>query len=790
MPLLSRLKRARLVRVLLVYFAASWVVVQAAHLFQAALDLPEWLVPVVIVLLLVGLVVVGATAWVQASPATDRREAAGEVPGDWQLDLTDLTRSIRRGRLPHLTWGRTLAGGAAAFLALAALAAVYMFAGGERGGVGPRDLTAETVAPGLAVLPFSVSGGEMDVWREGMVDLLSRNLDGLGGIRAIDSRTVLARWGETVRGQAAPDMQTTLAVASRTGARWGLVGTAVEVGSRIRVSADIYDVETGRRMDQVMAEGSTDSLLAMVDLLSVRVARVLLPREDPDLARVRLSSITTASPQALRAFLAGEAAYRRSLFEPAIDAYQRAVDLDPAFALAYYRLASARGWTGAGDPRSDRRRAYEHRERLPAREALLVEAEYRARAGALPSGVALLQEGVRRYPDDPEMWYQLGDVYLHFGPQLLVRPEEGERALLKAVELDPAFAPYHIHLVDLALLRGDSVEAARRLQAEVALAPRGNREVEAHRLLFDYLYGPRANREEVIAAGVAADQGVQEWLVTSTFMTLHGDKVGEAFTLASAICEDRLMAPDVTGGTRYMCGRALLSNGRLARAHHHMALMRSRGAEVIPAVTGIVLRQTGIDPSAPHGDVDALLATTPGPDGLVNPAVFVAGIVATEQGRTVMADSAIRLLSRAVDARTAEGDSLAARVIEGLVRGLEGHAAMAAGRLDVARRQLEEARDMLAGSTGPEGSFRTLLIWPLAELYSADRRYVEALRLYEALWEGYHAAPALLRRADIYDDLGDRDRARQLRGQFLALWSGADPDHPMVRAARRGLAPG
>jgi hypothetical protein len=82
MPLLSRLKRARLVRVLLVYFAASWVVIQAAHLFQAALDLPEWLVPVAVVLLLVGLVVVGATAWVQASPATDRREAAGEVPGD------------------------------------------------------------------------------------------------------------------------------------------------------------------------------------------------------------------------------------------------------------------------------------------------------------------------------------------------------------------------------------------------------------------------------------------------------------------------------------------------------------------------------------------------------------------------------------------------------------------------------------------------------------------------------------------------------------------------------------
>jgi tetratricopeptide (TPR) repeat protein len=789
MPLLSRIKRARLVRVLLVYIAASWVVLQAAHLFQAALDLPDWLVPVAIVLLLVGLVVVGATAWVQSSPTTDRREAAGEVPSDWQLDLTDLTRSIRRGRLPHLTWSRTLAGGALAFSALVTVAGILVFARGDRQGPAPQDLMAEAAGPGLAVLPFSVSGREMDVWREGMVDLLSRNLDGLGGIRAIDSRTVLARWREAVRGEATPDLSSTLAIAQRTDARWALVGSAVEVGSRIRVSVDLHDLETGRRMDQVMVEGSPDSLLAMVDLLSVRVAGALLPRGDPGVARVRLSSITTGSPEALRAFLEGEAAYRRSSFGAAIEAYERAVDQDPGFALAHHRLGSARGWSGLGDPRSAWRNAYEHRDRLPAREALLVEADYRARVGALPSGVALLQEGVRRYPDDPEMWYQLGDVYLHFGPQLQVRPDEGERALLKAVELDPDFGPYHIHLVDLALLRGDSVEAARRLAVEAALVGHGTREAQAHRLLFDYLYGPPADRDRVLAAARAADADVRKWLTESVFMTLDGDKVGDALGLATALCEDKLLAPGVTGGTRYVCVRAMLNTSRLARVDHHTAAMRAHGVEVIPAVAGIVLRQTGMDLSASHGDVDALFATPDGPDGLVNPAIFIAGIAATEQGASVMADSAIRTLAGAAAARSAAGDTLAARVITGLVRGLEGYGALATGRSDVARRRLEEASDMLAGSMGPEGSFRTLLIWPLAEIYATDRRYHEALRLFEALWEGYHAGPALLRRADIHDALGDPDQARRLRGQFLALWSGADPDHPMVRDAGRRLTP-
>ena len=28
-------------------------------------------------------------------------------------------------------------------------------------------------------------------------------------------------------------------------------------------------------------------------------------------------------------------------------------------------------------------------------------------------GIAPLREGVRKYPDDPEMWYQLADTYNH-----------------------------------------------------------------------------------------------------------------------------------------------------------------------------------------------------------------------------------------------------------------------------------------------------------------------------------------------------------------------------------------
>ena len=790
MSLLQRLKEARIVRVLLVYLGASWVVVEAASLLTEELGLPDWVVPVTIILLLVGLVVVGATAWVQASPATDRREAAGEVPTDWELDLGGLARSLKGGELPHLTWGRAIAGGVIAFLALFGLASLLN--PGDDGVV--PELRADPAAPAVAVLPFRVSGPDLETWREGMVDLLSRNLDGIGGLRAIDSRTVLARWDELVAGDPSPDLPTALAVGERTGARWALVGSAVEVGPRVRVSADVYELEAGRRVDGVVVEGSPDSLFALVDGLSVDVARALLERDDPELSGVRLSSITTESPTALRRFLEGEAQFRRLAFREAVEVYEGAVERDPAFALAWFRLGSARGWLALGTADAARREAYEHRARLPDREALLVEAEYRARVGALPSGVALLREGVRRYPDDPEMWYQLGDVYIHWGPQLLVPLEEGERALERAVALDPGFAPFHIHLVELAIARGDSAEAARRLATEVELAGRDSRYVRSHQLLFDYVYGGPEARERVAAALDTLPESV--FRVISAPISLDGAGARPWIELANRICDERVgVEPGTTSYALYNCFWTRITGGRIEDVRAQAARMYKQGSPTMASSVDFVLRQTGIDPDAPVTEPEAFLdaiARRPpsAAEGVIDPAYFTAGMAAIETGRTALADSLIQLYRDASAEREARGDTLDARIITGLEHGLLGLRALARERPDTALRRLQTALDLLAGSTGPEFALRTVIAWPLAELHARAGRHEVALRLYESLWAGTHAAPALLRRAEIHEELGQAERARELYAHFLALWADASPEHPLVQRARTALGPG
>ena len=77
----TRVREARIVQVLLVYLGASWGIVQVVDVLQGSLALPEWIAPVCVILLVIGLVIILATAWVQSHPLTGQREDSGAMPG-------------------------------------------------------------------------------------------------------------------------------------------------------------------------------------------------------------------------------------------------------------------------------------------------------------------------------------------------------------------------------------------------------------------------------------------------------------------------------------------------------------------------------------------------------------------------------------------------------------------------------------------------------------------------------------------------------------------------------------
>jgi serine/threonine-protein kinase len=143
----------------------------------------------------------------------------------------------------------------------------------DRGEIlGPERVQA-TPGTALAVLPFRVVGPELELWREGMVDLLSTNLDGAGGIRTVAPRTVLSRWHGAMHETTEPTDPQALQVARDVGARYALLGSMVVLGGEVRLAAQVYDLESGKLQGETQVKGQPDSIPVLVDRLSSELLR-------------------------------------------------------------------------------------------------------------------------------------------------------------------------------------------------------------------------------------------------------------------------------------------------------------------------------------------------------------------------------------------------------------------------------------------------------------------------------------------------------------------------------------
>ncbi|HEX6309515.1 MAG TPA: BTAD domain-containing putative transcriptional regulator [Longimicrobiales bacterium] len=301
--------------------------------------------------------------------------------------------------------------------------------------------TGPAVSPTtVAVLPFSVSGGaDAGYLAEGMVDLLSRSLDGAGDLRAVDPATVLRRFGgDRDRPLAAAEGRE---LAGRLGAGMYVIGSIHQAGGQLRVHASLGARDEAVAPLQANAEGDTAELFSLVDEITTRLLTSRGAR--PFSARaVRSAGRTTTSLAALKAFLTAEQALRGARYAEAIVALERATAEDSTFALAWYRIALARIWS---EPRSvpaiygPLRRALAHAERLSDRDRRLLEALDAFVMGSHAEAERRYRLVLQDYPDDLEAAYQLGLVLYQHNPLVGRAPEESAPYFERVLAVDPEF---------------------------------------------------------------------------------------------------------------------------------------------------------------------------------------------------------------------------------------------------------------------------------------------------------------------------------------------------------------
>jgi tetratricopeptide (TPR) repeat protein len=643
---------------------------------------------------------------------------------------------------------------------------------------GGSSTVATAAAPALAVLPFSVHGEGLGVWREGMVDLLSTGLDGAGGLRAIASRTVIARWEEEVGDGASADLALSLRVARRTGASHALVGSVVAAGPEISFMADVYDLGSGRAVGQAQVQGSPDSVLNLVDRLGIRVLGVLLEEEPGAVRPLDLASVTTSSLPALKAYLEGEARYRRSDYRGAIEAWERAVGADTLFALAYVGLADAYGWSTA-DPSAVHRtldRALHLADRLPPRRADLVRAKS-AGWRRLLDKISITEQAVREYPDDAEAWFELGEAYYHQAGAMR-GPEEAERAFRRAAELLPTSAPYRAHLLDLAFgWQPDSARVAAELEVHDRLAGEG-RQARAGRIAFGFAFGDPTGE----ARARAALDSVDSETAAQVYMFLrHPRFAAEREAVFSAV-DGRLGERDHVLVLQFRFRDLGITEGRVGDA---LAL---RDDPAIPedsrhCAPWLLWNQGS---TTPERILDETLASfRVGDSSFTRPfPVNCAALYAADRGRWGDHAALLAHAQQMAGRSFAEGDTIRARTWEEIVREQEAHRLWGRGRKAEALRAFEEALALDAQAAW--------VLWSVGRLALELGQSEKAERAYRRLATGddFAGGPlGYLHLGRIYERTGRPAEAMAAYDAFASAWQRADPElQPLVGEAREAMA--
>ncbi len=359
-------------------------------------------------------------------------------------------------------------------------AAVLLVAGGVLYG---RLRSGTTLDRDLVVVaPFDASP-DLLIWHEGMVDVLSRNLDGAGPITAVAPTVVVRRWANAMRADAA----SAAALGRLTNASFAVVGKIEHAPpDSLELSALLVDVANGT----VVGEAKSRQLASRIDLLTDTVTFRLLDllRTRREIGAVRLAGLGATSLTSLKSFLQGEQFYRRTAWDSALANYQKAIAIDTGFALALRRAGLTLSWIRSAEDSLSRAlllHAGSHNRRLAPRDSLLVVADslrstldaFDADPGYLPRArrlFATLETATARYPSDPESWFALGDARYHygFGPVVGALDREILDNFTTAIGLDTAFAPAYVHTIELSLSVDDVAGAQRYVRTYLSLDPR------------------------------------------------------------------------------------------------------------------------------------------------------------------------------------------------------------------------------------------------------------------------------------------------------------------------------
>jgi tetratricopeptide (TPR) repeat protein len=755
--------RARLTRVLAVYLGGSYALLEILDIFTDQLGLPDWFFRGALILLLIGLPIVIATAIVQGrrrAPLVG--EPAAPVGVSEAADAAEPSETAAQpAAASHhwLNWRNASLGFVGAFAAWGLIISVYM---------GTRAL-------GIGPVGSLVAAGVLDE-RERLIvaDFENNTDDALLGQAAAEAfridlsqSTIVtvvdpAYVGQVLRRmQTDPERQLDLDLAREVAIREGIkavvAGDITRVGSGYQLAAQLVSAQDGSVLVpfRETANDSTE-IIGAID----RLSKSMRERIGESLKTIRASEpldrVTTSSLEALRKYSQALRVIESGDNERGIELLEEAVALDTAFAMAYRKLGVTLRNIGQDRVRGAEAltQAFEHRDRLTERERYLTEGSYYwGVAGDDAAAMAAYESLLEISPDDPWAMNNLAILYDE------VRDfRRAERLFTRAIELDSAGALYYGNAIGTQVAQGKFGDAEYTLDRMAELFPEHpNVQMHATALAssqFDY----ETAEQHVLALGEAqrASPLLQRYV---SFSLAQLAEVRGQLREAERLILEVMAAAEADGDVAIYVASAV----RLA---FYDLWFRGQTETAVGRVEGVLARYPleTIEPTErPYG----LLAT------------FYALAAQPARARAYLAE---------YDAAVEDGTTLVNPEEGG--DAAKGILALAEGRVDDAISELR------AIDVGP----CTICVLPmLGQAYDQAGVTDSVVAVYERYvstpWLGRLEAGDWFALAAIYERLGglyelsgDADKATLYYGRFVELWEDADPDlQPRVEAARRAI---
>ncbi len=308
----EELKRRKVYRVAIAYAVGSWALAQGLAQVLPVFDISNSVIRVVIALLLIGFPVALVLAWVfdvtpQGIKATPTIAAGG---------------AHRRRNVMMLVATGVIISAAAGFFLL------------------PRA-SARKIDKSIAVLPFENLSDEKGnaYFADGIQDDILTNLSKIGDLKVISRTSVMPYRGHTSNIR---EIAKTLGVSSV------LEGSVRREGNRVRVNVQLINANNDEHLWANNYDRDLTDVFAIQTDLAREIAGALQAKLSPT-EKAQMERKPTENGEAYLAFLQAHTLFFQSMedlekLKQAEQLYERAIQLDPKFALAFARWSQLESW--------------------------------------------------------------------------------------------------------------------------------------------------------------------------------------------------------------------------------------------------------------------------------------------------------------------------------------------------------------------------------------------------------------------------------------------------------------